>query len=162
MKSNVIIQHKDGRQVIGVEPATLRLPGEHAFPYWTKDNISYFRKDGWEALLRGFIPGVEPPARGRRVVTIEHDKHGVIGGAKESFLMLDGTPYSCWEKNGATYFSGWREVKEKKWGPVDTSIERDGKTLVAWVNNPVDTYPMHFNLGNGYRWSNVLIEKELS
>ena len=159
MKSELIIQHKDGRQVIGVEPATLRLPGEHAFPYWTKDNISYFRKDGWEL----FEDWNRPAAKSvMKAVSIEHDEWKIVSGVQPVWYG-DRSGIEGWTKEGAMRYKleGWREVKEKKWGLVDTSIDRDGKTLVAWVNNPVDTYPVHFNLEEGYRWKTVLIEKEL-
>lgn len=83
-------------------------------------------------------------------VTIEHDQWGRVEGVERDTL---GAP---WAKNGACYYpgDGWREVKPRRWVPVETWIGARGDSTTLDVADVVLHLPL------GYRWKTVEIERE--
>ena len=121
-----------------------------------------FSEHGGLFVLKDNLVKIAPPAEENvsETVTIEHDQWGRVEGVYNAnsvaFFKKERGVEMWYNKN-----EGWREVKPTRWVPMDYEIQREGKTLVAWVNASAETYPMHFHLGKGYRWKTVEIEREV-
>ena len=88
-------------------------------------------------------------------VTIEHDQWGRVEGVYNAnsvaFFKKERGVEMWYNKN-----EGWREVKPKRWVPVETWIGARGDSTTLDVADVVLHLPL------GYRWKIVEIEREIS
>ena len=85
--------------------------------------------------------------------TIEHDQWGRVEGVYNAnsvaFFKKERGVEMWYNKN-----EGWREVKLKRWVPVETWIGARGDSTTLDVADVVLHLPL------GYRWKTVEIERE--